>query len=139
MDTVTLKKYEQYNENEILELYNSVGWVNYTNNPEMLKNAFNNSLTILGAYEGERLIGIIRVVGDGHSIIYIQDIIVLPEYQRRGIGSRMLKEILRLYAHVYQKILLTENQPDTVAFYKKMNFIPDFEMGCVAFGNFTII
>ena len=138
MNTIKLKKYKQYNEDEILGLYNSVGWVNFTNNPEMLRNAFNNSLTIVGAYEDERLIGIIRVVGDGHSIIYIQDIIVLPEYQRKGIGSRMLKEILSLYAHVYQKNLLTENQPNTVEFYKKMNFVPDYEMGCVAFGNFTI-
>lgn len=138
MNTIKLKKYKQYNEDEILGLYNSVGWVNYTNNPEKLRNAFNNSLTIVGAYEDERLIGIIRVVGDGHSIIYIQDIIVLPEYQRKGIGSLMLKEILSLYANVYQKILLTENQPNTVDFYKKMNFIPDYEMGCVAFGNFTI-
>lgn len=101
MNTIKLKKYEQYNENEILALYNSVEWINYTNNPEMLRNAFNNSLTIVGAYEDERLIGIIRVVGDGHSIIYIQDIIVLPEYQRKGIGSLMVKEILNLYAHVY--------------------------------------
>lgn len=139
MNTIKLKKYEQYNENEILTLYNSVEWINYTNNPEMLRNAFNNSLTIIGAYEDERLIGIIRVVGDGHSIIYIQDIIVLPEYQRKGIGSLMVKEILNLYAHVYQKILLTENQPNTVEFYKKMNFIPDFEIGCVAFGHFTFI
>ena len=84
MNTIKLKKYEQYNENEILALYNSVEWINYTNNPEMLRNAFNNSLTIVGAYEDERLIGIIRVVGDGHSIIYIQDIIVLPETWNTG-------------------------------------------------------
>ncbi|MGL4736924.1 MAG: GNAT family N-acetyltransferase [Cellulosilyticaceae bacterium] len=138
MSTIQVKKYEQYKENEILALYNSVGWVNYTNNPQMLRNAYKGSLAIVGAYEDEKLVGIIRVVGDGHSIIYIQDIIVLPEYQRRGIGSLMLKEILSVYAHVYQKILLTDNQPNTVAFYKQMAFTPDFEMGCVAFAQFTI-
>lgn len=137
MSTIKLKKYEKYNENEILALYNSVEWINYTNHPEMLRNAFKNSLTVLGAYENEKLVGIIRVVGDGHSIIYIQDILVLPKYQRKGIGSLMIKEILSLYGHVYQKILLTENQPNTVEFYKKMKFIPDFEMGCVAFGHFA--
>lgn len=138
MSIIKLKEYKSYNESEILELYNSVGWVNYTNNPEMLKNAFKGSLTIIGAYKEEKLIGIIRVVGDGYSIIYIQDIIVLPEYQRRGIGTLMLKEILSLYADVYQKILLTDNKPSTVEFYKKMKFIPDFEMECVAFGHFTL-
>lgn len=138
MNTIIVKKYEHYHENEILALYNSVGWINYTNNPEMLRNAFNNSLIILGAYDNDNLIGIIRVIGDGYSIIYIQDILVLPQYQRRGIGSLMLKEILSLYAHVYQKILLTENQAATVSFYKKMQFIPDFEIGCVAFTHVNL-
>lgn len=135
MSHFELKKYEKYNEDEILKLYKSVGWTNYTNKPEMLKNAFMGSLITLGAYDDTHLIGIIRVVGDGHSIIYIQDIIVLPEYQRKGVGRLMLKEILNQYSHVYQKILLTENQPQTVGFYKKMGFIPDFEMGCVAFAH----
>ena len=138
MEKIQIKQYEHYNEDEILALYKSVGWVNYTNNLEMLKNAYTHSLMILGAYKNEKLIGIIRVVGDGYSIIYIQDIIVLPEYQRKGVGSLLLKEVLNKYAHVYQKILLTENQPDTVAFYKKLGFTPDFEMNCVAFGHFTI-
>ena len=138
MEKIQIKQYEHYNEDEILALYKSVGWVNYTNNLEMLKNAYTHSLLTLGAYKNETLIGIIRVVGDGYSIIYIQDIIVLPENQRKGVGSLLLKEVLSQYAYVYQKILLTENQPDTVAFYKKLGFIPDFEMNCVAFGHFTI-
>ena len=81
----TIKEYSIYNEGEILNLYDSVGWSNYTSNPSMLKNAYKHSLKILGAYDADKLVGIIRVVGDGYSIVYIQDIIVLPEYQRKGI------------------------------------------------------
>lgn len=60
----SIKQYETYKEAEILNLYTSVGWTNYTNHPEMLKNAYANSLKILGAYEfeTEKLIGIIRVI-----------------------------------------------------------------------------
>ena len=66
-----------YNEEEILSLYKSVGWINYTDNPKMLEDAYANSLRILGAYENEKLLGIIRVVGDGHSVVFIQDILVI--------------------------------------------------------------
>lgn len=66
-----IKEYKNYDETEILNLYKSVGWINYTNNPNMLKSAYSNSLKILGAYEKEKLLGIIRVVGDGHSVVFI--------------------------------------------------------------------
>jgi len=69
----TIKEYTNYNESEVLNLYKSVGWTNYTNNPKMLEDAYANSLRILGAYENEKLLGIIRVVGDGHSVVFIQD------------------------------------------------------------------
>jgi len=129
----TIKEYQTYNETEILNLYASVRWTNYTNNPEMLRNAYANSLQILGAYDKEKLIGIIRVVGDGHSVVFIQDLLVLPEYQRQGIGTALLKQILQDYKHVYQKHLLTENTEKTIQFYKSLGFTMDTDMECRAF------
>ena len=129
----TVKEYSTYNDEEILNLYRSVGWVNYVNQPEMLKNAYANSLKVFGAYENEKLLGIIRVVGDGYSIIFIQDIIVLPEYQRQGIGTALLKRVLDTYEHVYQKTLLTDNTERTIQFYKSLGFQMDTEIECRAF------
>ena len=129
----SIKEYETYNELEILNLYESVGWINYTNNPKMLENAFVNSLKILGAYEDEKLIGIIRVVGDGHSVVFIQDLLVYPEYQRQGIGTALLKQILIDYKYVYQKHLLTENTEKTIQFYKSLGFTMDTDMECRGF------
>lgn len=128
-----MKEYNEYNEKEILSLYQNVGWTNYVNNPSMLKSAYENSLKILGAYENEKLLGIIRVVGDGHSIVYIQDIIVLPEYQRHGIGTALLGKILEIYQNVYQKVLLTDNTEKTIQFYKAAGFEMDTDIGCKAF------
>ena len=85
-----LKEYIGYNEEEVLGLYESVGWTNYTDNPAMLKYAYLNSLKIYGAYVDDKLIGIIRVVGDGYSVIFIQDLLVHPEFQRKGVGSLLL-------------------------------------------------
>jgi len=98
MKNIIYKSYKQFKEDEILKIYESVGWVNYTENPDMLRKAYKNSLTVLGAYDGNNLVGIISVVGDGHSIIYIQDIIVRPDYQRSGIGSILLQEVLSMYS-----------------------------------------
>ena len=129
----TIKEYETYNSEEILDLYTSVGWTNYTDNPEMLKNAYANSLKILGAYENDKLIGIIRVVGDGYSIIYIQDILIYPEYQHKGVGTALMKTVLEMYQQVYQKTLLTDNTEKTIRFYKSTGFMLDSEVGCAAF------
>jgi ribosomal protein S18 acetylase RimI-like enzyme len=114
MKNIVYKPYKGYGEEEILKLYETVGWVNYTQKPEMLRKAYENSLYVLAACDNGELVGIIRVVGDGHSIIYIQDIIVRPDHQRMGIGSRLLNEVMTVYSNVYQKILLTLNEEKTV-------------------------
>lgn len=129
----TIREYLKYNEREILNMYDSVGWSNYTSNPSMLANAYKHSLKILGAYDAEKLVGIIRVVGDGYSMVYIQDIIVLPEYQRKGIGTLLLERILLEYKNVYQKALMTDNTEKTIQFYKSVGFIMDTDIDCRAF------
>lgn len=128
-----IREYKAYNETEILSLYASVGWTAYTDQPEALKNGFENSLLTLAAYEGEQLLGLIRTVGDGHTIVFIQDILVFPEYQRKGIGSALLKAILDRYSHVRQIELTTDNTLKTIAFYKFMGFREMSEIGCCGF------
>ena len=87
----------------------------------------------LAAYEGENLLGIIRTVGDGHTIVFVQDILVFPEYQRKGIGSALLQAILDRYSHVRQIELTTDNTPKTIAFYKSMGFREMSEIDCCGF------
>lgn len=130
---LTIKEYSIYNEGEILNLYDSVGWSNYTSNPSMLTNAYKHSLKILGAYDADKLVGIIRVVGDGYSMVYIQDIIVLPEYQRKGIGTLLLEKILFEYKNVYQKALMTDNTEKNIQFYKSVGFMMDTDIDVRAF------
>lgn len=128
-----IKKYTNYNDEEILNLYKSVGWSAYTKQPEILRNGFLNSLLILAAYDNNKLIGIIRVVGDGYTIIFIQDILVLPEYQRKGIGTALLQEVLNQFKDIRQIELVTDNTPKTIAFYKSMGFYEMSEINCCGF------
>ena len=78
---------------EYLSLRESVGWKKLTERQAEL--ALENCLYCISAYEvtenGKKLIGMGRIVGDGAVICYIQDLIVLPEYHGRGVGSALMK------------------------------------------------
>lgn len=128
-----IKKYENFRLEEIINLYQSVGWTNYLERFDILEEAYANSLCVLGAYDDDRLIGIIRAVGDGQTIVFVQDIIVLPEHQRKGIGTKMLKAVIDKYKYVYQMELLTDNTEKTKAFYRSVGFTASDDIGCVAF------
>lgn len=128
-----IREYTAYSEAEILPLYQSVGWTAYTDQPEMLRKGFENSLLTLAAYDGRQLLGILRAVGDGHTIVFIQDILVLPAYQRKGIGSALLQAALTRFRNVRQIELATDNTPKTVGFYRSQGFLELSELGACGF------
>lgn len=128
-----IREYKTYQEDEIRNLYASVCWMAYTDDMEALKNGFANSLLTLAAYNGEKLMGLIRTVGDGHTIVFIQDVLVDPEYQRKGIGSALIQAVLERFHHVRQIELATDNTPKTIAFYKSLGFREMSEVGCRGF------
>ena len=47
-----------------LHLYQAVGWTNYTNQPQMLEQALPHSLAVYLAFDGEKIVGLIRLIGD---------------------------------------------------------------------------
>ncbi|MBP5473216.1 MAG: GNAT family N-acetyltransferase [Bacteroidales bacterium] len=128
-----IKEYKQFNEDEILRLYSEVGWIAYTQDKNSLKEGYANSLLTLAAYEDNELQGIIRAVGDGHTIVFIQDILVFPDRQRQGIGTKLLQAVLDRFPNVRQIELATDNTPKTIAFYKSMGFREFSEIGCCGF------
>lgn len=104
----------------------------------MLEQAYNNSLYTLSVYNDNSLVGIIRVVGDGHSIIYIQDIIVHTDYQKKGIGTTLINKVLDKYSNVYQTVLLTDNKPSTVSFYESIGLKTSNKYGCISFVRYNM-
>ena len=107
---------------DVLHLYQAVGWTNYTNQPQMLEQALSHSLATYLARDGEKIVGLVRLVGDGFSSVFVQDLIVLPSYQRQGIGSNLMKEALADYKDVYQIQLVTEETEKTLGFYRSLGF-----------------
>lgn len=128
-----IREYQTNNKEEILSLYASVGWTAYTDHPQVLRQGFAHSLLTLAAYEGETLLGLVRAVGDGATIVFVQDLLVRPEHQRKGIGSALLQAILDRSPQVRQIELATDNTEKTKAFYRSMGFREMGEIGCCGF------
>ena len=130
---MTLREYDAYDEREILPLYASVGWTAYTDRPDVLQKGFENSLLCLAAYEGDRMIGLVRAVGDGQTVVLIQDILVHPAHQRQGVGTRLMDALLKRFPHVRQIQLLTDDTSKTVSFYESLGFKSVDVIGCKSF------
>lgn len=104
---------------EVVDLYRAVGWTTYTDHPDMLQAALAGSTRVATAHRSGRLVGLARVLSDGASICYLQDVLVHPDEQRNGTGRRLVLAALDPYAGVRQKVLLTDtsraNAPSTRA------------------------
>ena len=127
---LTIRKQEIVKLEDVLHLYQAVGWTNYTDQSEMLEQALSHSLAIYVALDGDTVVGLVRLVGDGFSSVLVQDLIVLPIYQRQGIGSALMKEALEDYKDVYQVQLVTEETEKTLGFYRSMGFEILSTCGC---------
>lgn len=130
---VYIKEYKDFKYDEINNLYEQLGWRAYTENMDALEQGFKNSLKVLAAYEDEKLLGLIRAVGDGFTIVFIQDLLVLAEQQKKGIGTALIQAMLNLYPEVRQIELATDISPKTIAFYKSQGFRELSEIGCCGF------
>ena len=119
---ISVRKQDVVKLENVLHLYQAVGWTNYTHQPQMLEKALSNSLAIYLALDGDAVVGLIRLVGDGFSSVLVQDLIVLPIYQRQGIGSLLMKEALENYKDAYQVQLVTDQTERTLGFYRSMGF-----------------
>lgn len=96
----------------------------------MLEEAVKASLWQLSVYDKEELVAYIRLVGDGHSVIFVQDLLVQPDHQRQGIGKKLLEEALATFPNVYQRLLATERSEKNLAFYQSLGFVELSEQAC---------
>lgn len=130
---INYKESTQIEKKDLDYLYSSVGWIAYTDDLDRLRDAIDNSLSVITAWENNKLIGLIRVIGDGYTIVYIQDILVHPNFQNKNIGTQLMTRILNKYKDVRQKTLLTNEAPDVRHFYEKFGFTSCDKGNSVAF------
>ncbi len=107
---------------ELVSLYDSVDWSAYTKDPERLLRGILGSLRVVTARHDGELVGLARIVGDGETIAYLQDILVRPDMQRSGLGRLLMASVFEPYASVRQKVLITGDEARQRAFYESMGF-----------------
>lgn len=105
---------------QIQQLFLSVNWVS-GNYPERLYKALMNSSTVLTVWDGEKLVGLIRVLDDTEMLAQIHYVLVHPDYQGQGIAGKMLKYIKKKYKD-YLYIEAMPEDKNNVPFYVKNGF-----------------
>lgn len=108
-----------------LYLRKQVNWIELDEKQAQL--ALNNSLKIITAYHNGKPVGMGRVVGDGAVICYIQDLIVVPDYQGQHIGSQIIDKLIeyvRSLTAVNTRMMLSLMcAKGREVFYRKHGFI----------------
>ena len=117
-------KHNELSAEDFILLWSSV-W-DGTPSLEQTKLAMDHSLFRVSVFDDNNIIAMARVIGDMGLCYYIKDVVVRPEYQRKGIGSILLKEILSFIdshgiSGSYIAVELAA-LPDKVGFYEKLGF-----------------
>ena len=118
---------------ELEYLYEQVGWYNYISTDFNLETILQNSDYCISVWDGKKLVGLIRVLSDNYYVALIQDILVDPEYQRQGIGKKLLSMTLEKFSNMKQIILLTDDTTKTKSFYKSLDMTELQDCNCTGF------
>lgn len=131
---INYKEFDSSMIEEIKDIYKKESWNAYLKDDEKLIRAFDNSLYIMGAFDNCKLVGFIRCVGDGEHILVVQDLIVEPKYQQRGIGTYLFKTIMQKHSNVRMFMVVTDLE-DIVdnKFYKSFNLKKLEDMNMVGY------
>jgi GNAT superfamily N-acetyltransferase len=104
---------------EILVLYKANEWSS-AEKPTQLYKGLLNSETLITAWEDKKLIGLGNAISDGHLTVYYPHLLVLPEYQGKGIGKIILDKLKEKYRDFHMQMLTADGK--SVDFYKKNGF-----------------
>ena len=107
-------------EREVVALYRLNNWSS-AEKPEQLLPALRHSHTLITARVSGLLVGIANAISDGHLVVYYPHMLVHPEYQRQGIGRRMVEALNSIYGHFHQQMLTADG--DAIEFYKSVGFV----------------
>lgn len=103
----------------VLALYRANGWSS-AKKPELLHKALLASHSLFTAWDGTRLVGLGNAISDGYLVVYYPHLLVLPEYQGRGIGTELMRRLMARYQGFHQHMLVADGR--ALGFYRKCGF-----------------
>ena len=104
---------------DISALRKAVGW---NGMDQELRNPSMTSYYHIALYEGTEMIGVVDSVSNGVTDAYIQDLIVHPDYQRKGIGTELMNRMISYMKekNIYMVSVLFEE--NLKSFYERFGF-----------------
>ena len=115
---------------EYLRLINAVGWVSYAHENNVEKILAAPLFGVVAENETADVIGTALLLGDGVSFYYVKDVMVDPAWQRKRIGSAMMKKLAEwLDQNAPENAFVILITAETLgAFYQQFDFAPIFGM-----------
>lgn len=122
---ITYTTEKKFTQAQVEELFRSVQWVS-GNYPELLFQALKHSSFVLTAWDGDKLVGLVRGLDDGGMTAFLHYLLVSPHYQHRGIASQLVERAKEHYSSYFYINLMPE-ESSNAPFYQSHGFsvMPD--------------
>jgi len=103
------------------KLFVSAGWSDSedTHDNSWFKIPYSNSTLVVSAWDNDCLVGVVRVMSDTFDRSVIYDLVVLSEYQNKGIGTELVN---RCIAHFPNSEWLVQTTENNIKYYEKLGF-----------------
>ena len=110
---------EVITEEDLQALFLSVEWESGKHPNELLQ-AIAGSHSIVVAWDGDKLVGLVNALSDGVLTVYFHYMLIHPHYQKEGIGKKLMDIMLDKYKGCKTKVLISYD--DAIDFYQKCGF-----------------
>lgn len=112
-------------------LYDAVKWGHY--DERISRKSLENTIYSVSVYDDQKIIGYGRIIGDGICFLYIHDVMVIPEYQSKKIGTMIMNKLIQKIEEIEKenpsvRVYLGASK-DKEEFYKKFGFINRIDAG----------
>lgn len=112
-------------------LYDAVGWGAYSD--DITKKALDNTFYSVSIYDKDKIIGYGRLIGDTICFMYIHDIMVLPDYQSKKIGTMIMNKLLEKINELKKEhpdiLVYLGASKNKEGFYEKFGFVKRIDAG----------
>lgn len=119
MPEIKYKYDKEIQREQVLKLYSTLAWSS-AGKPEDLIKALRNSHTLITAWDGNMLVGLGNSLSDGFLVVYYPHLLVMPDYQGKGIGREIVSRMKKRYRGFHQQILVADGK--AIDFYKNCGF-----------------
>jgi ribosomal protein S18 acetylase RimI-like enzyme len=117
---ITYTDEKKFTQEQAQQLFLSVGWLS-GQYPARLYKALMHSSTVITAWDGNRLVGLARLLDDSELVAYMHYVLVDPEYHGMGIAGNMIRLVKEKYKN-YLYIEIMPEESKNALFYERHGF-----------------